>query len=149
LLLPPSPVHSEHPTPCATCSFSVPWLLFSFLLCFLLQHGVSLSRGLCWYIPGVAVGILCAAYLLTCWSVSPKKVWSRHLAVQEPSCLLSVMWCGEALYRLGVRGVRVLLVLGGFFSAKCGSSVSVRFFIYGAHAVCFLPLVAILDSISL
>jgi hypothetical protein len=31
------------------------------------------------------------------------------------------------------------------FSAKCGSSVSERFLIYGAHGVCFLPLVAILD----
>jgi hypothetical protein len=28
---------------------------------------VSLSRGLCCFIPGVAVGILCEAYLLTCW----------------------------------------------------------------------------------
>jgi hypothetical protein len=32
-----------------------------------------------------------------------------------------------------------------FFSTKCGSSVSARFLIYGAHAVCFLPLVTILD----
>jgi hypothetical protein len=32
-----------------------------------------------------------------------------------------------------------------FFSAKCGSSVSAKFLIYGAHAVCFCPLVAILD----
>jgi hypothetical protein len=27
---------------------------------------VSLSRGLCWFIPGVAVGIPCVTYLLTC-----------------------------------------------------------------------------------
>jgi hypothetical protein len=32
-----------------------------------------------------------------------------------------------------------------FFSAKCGSSISAKFLIYGAHAVCFCPLVAILD----
>jgi hypothetical protein len=30
-----------------------------------------------------------------------------------------------------------------FLSAKRGSSVSARFLIYGAHVVCFLPLVAI------
>jgi hypothetical protein len=32
---------------------------------------------------------------------------------QQPSCFLSVMWHGEALYELGVQGVRVL-ILGGF-----------------------------------
>jgi hypothetical protein len=32
-----------------------------------------------------------------------------------------------------------------FFSAKCGSSISAKFLIYGAHAVCFCPLVTILD----
>jgi hypothetical protein len=32
----------------------------------------------------------------------------------------------------------------GFISIKCGSSISVRFLIHGAHAVCFCTLVAIL-----
>jgi hypothetical protein len=32
-----------------------------------------------------------------------------------------------------------------FISAKCGSSISARFLIYGAHAVCFCLLVTILD----
>jgi hypothetical protein len=36
--------------------------------------GVGLSRWLCWSISGVAVGMLPATYLLTCWSVSPKQV---------------------------------------------------------------------------
>jgi hypothetical protein len=45
----------------------------------------------------------------------------------------------------GVQGVGVLILLGGFFSAKFGSSVSAKFFIYRAHAVCFCPLVTILD----
>jgi hypothetical protein len=76
---------------------------------------VNLSIGLCWFIPGVAVGIPCATYLLTCLSASPKQVWSWHLAVWEPSCFLSVTWHGEALYWLGVQGVRVLILLGGFF----------------------------------
>jgi hypothetical protein len=33
----------------------------------------------------------------------------------EPSWFLDVMWCGEALSGLRVRGVRVLLILGSFF----------------------------------
>jgi hypothetical protein len=61
------------------------------------------------------VGILGATYLLTCQSASPKQVWSRHLAVWEPFWFLSVTWRGEALCMLGVFGVRVLLLLGGFF----------------------------------
>jgi hypothetical protein len=77
--------------------------------------GVSLSGGLCWFIPGVAVGILHASYLLTCWSASPKQVWSWHLAAWEPSCFLSITCCGEALYGLGVQGVGVLFLLGVFF----------------------------------
>jgi hypothetical protein len=32
-----------------------------------------------------------------------------------------------------------------FFFYKCDSSISARFLIYGAHAVCFFPLVTILD----
>jgi hypothetical protein len=36
----------------------------------------------------------------------------------EPSWFLSVTWHGEALFGLGDWGVRVLLILGGFFSAS-------------------------------
>jgi hypothetical protein len=115
---PHSLVYSVHPALLCCMSFPVPCLLSSFVLFCFCGVGVSLSRGLCWFIPGVAVGILCAAYLLTCWSVSPKQVWSWHLMAWEPSCFLSVTWCGEALYGLGVQGVRDLLFLGDFFSAR-------------------------------
>jgi hypothetical protein len=43
---------------------------------------VSLSRGICWFIPGVAMGIPRAAYLVTCWSASPKQVWNRYLSTE-------------------------------------------------------------------
>jgi hypothetical protein len=33
----------------------------------------------------------------------------------ECSCFLSVRWCGEAFYWLGVQGVEVLIVLGALF----------------------------------
>jgi hypothetical protein len=35
--------------------------------------------------------------------------------VWEPSCFLSVMWHGEALYRLGVQGIKVLILFGALF----------------------------------
>jgi hypothetical protein len=77
----PSPMCSEHPIPSAVCSFSDPCLLFSF---FYSGAEFSLSRGLCWFIPRVAVGIWCAAYFLTCCFVSPKQVWCRHLRCRSP-----------------------------------------------------------------
>jgi hypothetical protein len=112
---------------------------------FFLRSRVSLLRGLCWFIPGVAVGIPGVTYLLTC-SASPKQFWSQCLAAWEPSCFLSVKWHGEALYGMGVQGIGVLLFLGGFFSAKCSSRVSVKFLIYRAYTVCLCPLVTILGS---
>jgi hypothetical protein len=33
------------------------------------------------------------------------------------------------------------------FPARCVSSISGRFLLYGANAICFLPLVAILDAL--
>jgi hypothetical protein len=111
LLLPPSPVHPEHPIHSAACSFSVPCLLFNFFW----WARVSLSRGLCWLIPGVAVEIPRTAYLLTCWSASPKQVWSQHLEAQEPSCFLSVTRCRQALYGLRVRVSEFWFFLAAFF----------------------------------
>jgi hypothetical protein len=46
-----------------------------------------------------------------------------------------------------VQGVEVLILLGAFISAKCGSSISARLLIYGAYAVCFCTLFAILDTL--
>jgi hypothetical protein len=54
------------------------------------------------------------AHLLVC-HMSPKQVWSWCVVVWESSCFLSVMWCGEALYQLGVQGAKVLILLGAFF----------------------------------
>jgi hypothetical protein len=106
-------VCSKHPA-CPLCcvSFSVPCLLFrGFFWC-----GRDQSvQGLCWFIPGVAVGVPYATYFLTCWSVSPKWIWSQCLVAQEPSWFLSVTWYGEALCGPGARGVGVLLILDGFF----------------------------------
>jgi hypothetical protein len=61
----PLPVGLKHPIPSATCSFSVPCLLFSFF--FFRAKGQSVQGAMLFY-PRGAVGILLTAYLLTCWS---------------------------------------------------------------------------------
>jgi hypothetical protein len=43
----------------------------------------------------------------------------------------------------GFRVLKFLFFLMLFFSAKCGSSVSAKFLIYGVHTVCFCTLVPI------
>jgi hypothetical protein len=58
--------------------------------------------------------MMLGAHLLVC-QMSPKQVWRQQLVVQEPSCFLIVMWLGEALYRLGVQGVKVLILFGVLF----------------------------------
>jgi hypothetical protein len=94
------------PPPLLCCVFLFSFLFIIQLIFFEGQGYVSLSRVLCWFIPGVAVGILCATYLLTCWSAGclPSRfgasVWSRHLAAQEllfSQCNVSA----EVLYVLG------------------------------------------------
>jgi hypothetical protein len=93
------------PHPLCCMSFSISSLLFSFVCFPFCWAGVSLSGGH----AGLSQGWLWeyrAAYLLTCWFVSPKQVWSWwHLAVWKPSCFLNVMGHGEAVYELGVQDV--------------------------------------------
>jgi hypothetical protein len=115
------------PHPLCCMSFSFPCLLYIYLFIYC-KVEVSLPRGLCWFIPGVAVGIPCATYLLTCWSVSPKQVWTpQRLVVWEPSCFLSVMWCGDALYGLGVQGAGVLILFGGLFPPSVAPASQQKF----------------------
>jgi hypothetical protein len=85
----PSLVHSKHLALSAVCPFQ---FLVYYSVFFSCRAGVSLSRGLCWFIPGVAVEISHAAYLLTSWSAYPKQFWSQHAVLQEPSCFLSALW---------------------------------------------------------
>jgi hypothetical protein len=65
----------------------------------------------------VAGGILCDAWCLPTWSA--KCLLSRFGASiwqwQGPSGFLSVMWHGEAFYRLGIQGVEVFILLGALF----------------------------------
>jgi hypothetical protein len=98
---------------CTQRTLHVPFQFLVYYSFFFFREGFSLSRGLSQFIPGVTVNTMCClfAHLLVCvW-----QVWSWHLTAQEPSCFLSVKWHGETLYGLGIQGVRVLLLLGGFF----------------------------------
>jgi hypothetical protein len=79
----PTPFSSALKVPHPLCymSFSVPCLLFSF--CF--QGGISLSRGLCWFMPGVAVGchmLLICSLIVLCLAI---RFLSQHLVRWEPS----------------------------------------------------------------
>jgi hypothetical protein len=58
--------------------------------------------------------MMLGAHLLVCW-MSPRQVWSQHLVAWQPSSFLSVRWCGEAFYRLGVQYVEVLILLAALF----------------------------------
>jgi hypothetical protein len=109
LLLPPSLVHSKHSTLCSM-SFSVPCLLFSFLW----GGGQSVQGDLLVYPRGGCGSTTCHlfAHLLVCVSHAGL---SQHLAVWESSWFLSVMCHGEVLWRVGVWGTGILLLLGGFF----------------------------------
>jgi hypothetical protein len=102
----PSLMCSEHPSPSATCPFQflLYCLLFSFSFC---QTGVNPSSGLCWSMSGVAVRAQCAAYLLICWSASPKQIWNWPLAGMEALLVShcnvawrSFVWAGGSGYRI-------------------------------------------------
>jgi hypothetical protein len=106
LLFPSSPVYSVTTSPSAACPFQF-LVYYSVLFSFFLWGGGQSVQGLCWFIPGVDVGIPPAVCLLTCWSASPKQVWCWCLEMREPSSFLSVIWCGEALHEMGIWGVGV------------------------------------------
>jgi hypothetical protein len=85
--------------------------------------------------------------VLTCLvcQMSPKQVWSQCLSA---AAALLFSQCNMAWRSfLQDRGAGCWLFDSPwcFISAKSGSSVSARFLIHGAHAVCFCVLVTILD----
>jgi hypothetical protein len=146
LPLPHSPVCLQHPAPSVVCSFSIPCLLFSFIYLFFVGQGVSLSRGLCWFsqewLWEYHVMLICSPVGLLDVSQT-----GLELAYGDAGALLffqcNVAW--RSFVWAGGSGCWSLDSSWFFFSAKCGSSISARFFIYRVHTVCFCTLVAILD----
>jgi hypothetical protein len=143
------------PSPLLQCTYSTlsPLLCVSFqflvysVVCFVLfcGVGVSLPRGLCWFILGVAGGIPCDAWCSPVGLLmSPKQVWSLCLARQEPSCFLSVTWCGEAFHGLRIQGVKVSFFLVLYFHQVWHQHLS-KIFDLQSSCVCFCTLVTILN----
>jgi hypothetical protein len=147
LALPPCPVLSEHPTPHATCSISVPCL---FIYLFFLQGRGQSIQGAKLVYPRDSCGdtmFHLFAHLLVCISqagLEPTSDSTGALLFSQ----YNVVWRSFVQARgSGCQGSDSSWWF--FFSAKYGSSISAKFLIYGAHTVCFCPLVPILDPPSI
>jgi hypothetical protein len=90
----------------------VPFVVDCLLLLFFCWAGGQSVQGAMLIYPR---GRPSAAYLLICWSVSPKQFRSQHLASSEPSCFPCITWPGEAMSRLGVQGCRSFASSWWFF----------------------------------
>jgi hypothetical protein len=78
---------------------------------------------------------------LVCW-MSSKQVWSQWLVVVAAHLFsqCNVAWRSFLWARGSGRGSFDSSCC--LISAKCGSSISARFLVHGAHAVCFCTIVA-------
>jgi hypothetical protein len=139
----PSPVCSEHSSHSTACPFQFLVyysLLILFVCLFVLQGEGQSVQGAMLVYPRDGCGNMVYhlfAYLLVCISQAGLELASGGAgALQVSQC--NVAWRNQ----FSVLEFCLLLVV---FSASCSSRVSARFLIYGSHAVCFLPLVAILD----
>jgi hypothetical protein len=152
----PGFVYWKFPWRSAPCTFPLLWwaqstlpplphVLFSslfitqvFVWLFLWGRDQS-AQGLCWFIPGVAVGILHAAYLLTCWAASPQAglepVSDSTEALLFSQCKVAWRSCVPA----GGSGCQSFHSSWCYFSAKCGSSIAAKFWTYRAHAFLLFP----------
>jgi hypothetical protein len=108
LLLPLPLVCSNYLALSSACPFQ---FLFYYSGFFVLScgAGVSLSRGLCWFIPGELweyhMSLICSPVCLHL----PSRFGAGVSWCGNPMGFLSVTWHGEALYGLGVWGVWFLL----------------------------------------
>jgi hypothetical protein len=138
-ILPPSLVYSDHHPLCCMFLFCSLFIIQVFL-----WGGVQSVQGAMLVLPRGSCGNTTCylfAHLLVCVSQAALEPASGGAgAFLFSQC--NVVW------RNFVR-VKVLILLVGFYSAKCGYSISAKFLIYRAHTVCFCPLVAILDPLAL
>jgi hypothetical protein len=90
--------------------------------------------------------VMLGAHLLVC-QMSIKQVWSQHLVVVRALLFSQCNVARRSFPWARGSGCRSFDSPWCFISVKCGSSISARFLIHGAHAVCFCALVAILDPL--
>jgi hypothetical protein len=142
---------SQISAPCSSpllwCAFSksVPLLCVSFhflVYCsgFFLGGG-QCAQGVMLVYPRGGCGKILWHLVLTCWIA---KCLPCRFGASLPFCFLIVMWDGETFHRLGGLGCWSFGSPCCFISAKCGSSVSARFWNHKPHAVSFCALVTIL-----
>jgi hypothetical protein len=105
----------------------------------------SLSWVLCLFIPGVSVRIPSDTYLLTFWSAGYLPHRFGAASGDAGALIFSqcyVVW--RSLVWSEGSGFRSFDSSWWYFPAKCGSRITIKFLILGAHAVCFCTLVSIL-----
>jgi hypothetical protein len=141
LPLPPSPVCSKHSTLSAACPFL--FLIYYSVLFFLRGGGQSVQGAILVYPRGGCGNTVCClfAHLLVCIAQAGLEPSSSEGILLFSQC--NIAW--RSFLWVGGSGCQSFAYSWWSFSAKCGSSITERFLIYGAHTVCFLPLVAILD----
>jgi hypothetical protein len=141
LPLPASPGHSEHPVPTAACPSQF-LIYYSF---FLQGGGQFVQEAMLVYPRGGCGSTTCQlfAHLLVCIPQGGLELPSGSAgALLVSQC--NGAW-GSFVQAAGL-GFQGFASSWWFFSAKCGSIISARFLIYGAHIICSFPLVAILDQ---
>jgi hypothetical protein len=136
--------NSGHPALFAACLFCCCCLLFSFFSFFPVLGSVcpggyaGLAQGCLWEYH-VPLSSPCGLHL-------PKWSGSWHLVVQELSWFLHLTMEWECYVQAGgVEESKFCLFLV-VFPLRCISSISPRFYFW-KHTFCFLPLVAILESV--
>jgi hypothetical protein len=93
---------------------------------FFVGQGVSLSRGLCRFIPDVTVGIPHDAWCSPVGMLNVSQA-GLELVVPEPTCFFCVIGMENLLWAEGL-GCQSFDSSWCFFSANCGSSISASFF---------------------
>jgi hypothetical protein len=141
----------------APCPFLLLWctqstllhVLFSSLFIIQLKiffcgMGVSLSRGLAGLSQGwlweYCMPLICLPVGLHLSNRFGASIWWHG---RPPGFQCYISW--RSFVKAWGLGCQGFISSWWFFSAKSGSSISVRFLIYGPHAICFLPLVTIWD----
>jgi hypothetical protein len=136
------------PSPLLQCTFSLPTpsaVVLDYSSLFIVQ-GVFLGRrSVC---PGVVLvhsggcwGNSMWCVVLTCFfcGISHRQVWSLQTQLQQqwqPSNFLSVMCCGEAFHRLGVQGVKGLILVCALLPSSLAPASQLCFGVR-AQAICF------------
>jgi hypothetical protein len=151
LPLPPYPEHFLQLCPfCCVLVFSLLFIAQFFWFFVYFTEWGSVCPGAMLVYPKGGWGSNTWCLVLTCLvcHMSPEQVRASVWWRRQPSCFLSVMWHGEAFYRLGVQGVKVFILFGASF-LPCVAPVSQQGFDSWSSWCLLLYPVGHLDSLCL